>query len=234
MMPTNLDSLWLYGWIAVVVVGYAASKRLYGRFKRWWLMPVLAAPLPAAGLAWWLHTEAATFSKATFPLVFFLGPVTAAFAVPIYEQRALIRRYWPVLLIGMVVGSATALVTAYAMASLLDLPTTLRLSLMPRSLTMPFALSLSTSLGGVPALTAVFVVFTGVFGMAIGDILLARLPSATPLVRGAVLGMAAHAIGTAKAYQRDPEEGAIAGLVMVMAGVLNVLVAPLVVWLAAG
>lgn len=231
-MANNLEGFLIYGWIAVVVLAYAAAKRLYGRYKRWWLMPVLAVPVPVAALALSLHTEAATFSTATYPLVFFLGPVTAAFAVPIYEQRALIRRYWPVLLVGMVVGSATALLTAYGMATLLEVPPALRLSLLPRSLTMPFAVSLSTSLGGVPALTAVFVVFTGVFGMAIGDVLLARLPVATPLARGAVMGMAAHALGTAKAYQRDPEEGAIAGLVMVMAGVLNVLAAPLIVWLA--
>jgi putative effector of murein hydrolase len=72
------------------------------------------------------------------------------------------------------------------------------------------------------------VVLTGVLGAAAGELLLARLALRTGMARGAVMGMAAHGIGTATAHRMGTEEGAVAGLVMVFSGVLNVLAAPLV------
>jgi putative effector of murein hydrolase len=74
----------------------------------------------------------------------------------------------------------------------------------------------------------VFVVITGVLGAALGEVLLARLALRSGMARGALLGMAAHGVGTARAQQLGAEEGAVAGLVMVLSGVLNVLAAPLV------
>ena len=100
--------------------------------------------------------------------------------------------------------------------------------MLPRSMSTPFAMAVSRDLGGSPELTAVFVVITGVLGAALGEALLLRLPLRSGLARGALMGMGAHGVGTARAYQIGPEEGAIAGLVMVFTGVLNVLAAPLV------
>src|SRR6218665_2730092 len=105
-----------------------------------------------------------------------LGPVTVAFAIPIYEQRAMIRRYWPVLAFGVTVGSTTAMLTAWALASLLSIDGALRLSLLPRSISTPFAMTISQDIGGVPDLTAIFVVITGVCGAALGETLLRFLP----------------------------------------------------------
>ena len=72
-----------------------------------------------------------------------------------------------------------------------------------------------------------FVVLTGISGAALGDLVLARLPLRSPLARGALFGAGAHAAGTARAHQIGREEGAVAGLVMVLAGLMNVLAAPL-------
>ncbi len=156
-----------------------------------------------------------------------LGPTTVAFAIPIYEQRALIQRHWPVLATGVLVGSGTAMASAWGLASLLGMSGSLRLSLLPRSLSTPFAMAVSGDIGGVPDLTAVFVVFTGVFGAALGEAVLYCLPLRSVLARGALFGMGAHGAGVAKAHQIGREEGSIAGLVMVMVGLVNVLAAPL-------
>jgi len=163
--------------------------------------------------------------------VLLLGPATVAFAVPIYEQRALIRRHWRVLLLGMGAGSATALLTSWALATLLGLDGALRLSLLPRSISTPFAMEVSGDIGGLPELTAVFVVLTGVLGTVVGDLMLTRVRLASALARGALFGVGAHAAGTARAHQVGPTEGAVAGLVMVLTGLLNVLAVPLLAWL---
>lgn len=175
-----------------------------------------------------LHSSYHNYIHGTHWLVMLLGPVTVAFAIPIYEKRALIRRHWPVLLIGMLAGSITAILSSWALATLLGLDQSLRLSLLPRSLTTPFAMQVSGGIGGSPELTAVFVILTGIAGAVMGDLLLARISFASALARGALFGLGAHGAGTARAQQIGETEGTIAGLIMVLVGLLNVLAAPLI------
>ncbi|MBL3568998.1 murein hydrolase effector protein LrgB [Rhodovulum sulfidophilum] len=217
------------GWTALTVGFYLLAKRVYRRWPRWWLMPLAVAPalLMIAVLA--LHESYRDYIRGAGWLMLMLGPATVAFAVPIYEQRALIWRTWPVLLVGMVAGSATAVAVSWGLASLFGLDQSLRLSLLPRSISTPFAMEVSADIGGLPDLTAVFVVVTGVLGAALGDVVLAWLPVRSALARGAFLGVAAHGAGTARAHRIGRVEGAVAGLVMVLVGLLNVCLAPLLV-----
>ncbi|WP_374544503.1 LrgB family protein [Rhodoblastus sp.] len=215
-------------WSAATVACYLLAKRLYRKWPKWWLTPLAAAPAALIVAALVLHEDYRDYSHSAGWLVALLGPATVAFAAPIYEQRALIRRHWPVLLAGMCVGSLTAMATSFGLASILGLSGALRLSLTPRSMSTPFAMQVSGEIGGVPDLTAIFVVMTGVFGAVIGELLLARLPLRSALARGALFGMGAHGAGTAKAHQIGRAEGAVSGLVMVLVGLLNVLAAPLI------
>ncbi|QEX25178.1 murein hydrolase effector protein LrgB [Hypericibacter adhaerens] len=217
-------------WSAATIGLYWASKILYRRWRHWWLSPLTVTPLLLIVIVLALHAGYRDYSRATHWLMALLGPATVAFALPIYEQRALIRRHWPVLLIGVTAGSMTAMLSAWGLASLLGLDGSLRLSLLPRSMSTPFAMTVSGDIGGVPDLTAVFVMVTGVLGAALGEIMLVRLPIRSALARGALLGMGAHGAGTAKAHEIGPEEGSIAGLVMVLVGLFNVLAAPLLAY----
>jgi predicted murein hydrolase (TIGR00659 family) len=214
-------------WSAATIAFYLAAKVLYRRWHRWWLAPLAVAPALLIVAVLSLHTSYPNYIRGTHWLVALLGPATVAFAIPIYQQRALIRRQWPVLAVGVFAGSATAMLSAWVLASVLGLDGALRLSLLPRSMSTPFAMAVSGDIGGVPDLTAVFVVITGVVGAALGEIMLAWFPIGSALARGAFLGVGAHGAGTAKAHEIGREEGSIAGLVMVLVGLLNVLIAPL-------
>jgi putative effector of murein hydrolase len=158
-----------------------------------------------------------------------LGPATVAFAVPIYEQRGLIRRHWRVLGTGMLVGSVTSMLSSWTLAALFGLNSAMRLSLLPRSISTPFAMTISGEIGGTPDLTAVFVVVTGIVGAIMGEVMLTWFPDYSPLARGAVLGVGAHGAGTAKAHEFGRQEGSVAGLAMVLVGLFNVIFAPIVV-----
>ncbi|NPU13257.1 LrgB family protein [Bradyrhizobium sp. 83002] len=216
-------------WSLATILLYVLAKRLHRRWPRWWLMPLAVAPalLMIAALA--LNVSYRDYIRGTHWLVALLGPATVAFAVPIYEQRALIRRRWPMLLAGMAAGSLTAVATSWALAYVLGIDGELRLSLLPRSMSTPFAMEVSGEIGGIPDLTAVFVVLTGIIGAAVGDVVLARLPLRSALAKGALFGVGAHGAGTARAHQIGREEGAIAGLVMVLVGLMNVALAPLII-----
>jgi predicted murein hydrolase (TIGR00659 family) len=210
-------------WSLATIGLYLLAKLVYGRWHRWWQMPLALAPALLIVLVWALRVPYSRYHDSAGWLLTMLGPVTVAFAVPIYEQRRLIRRYWGVLGIGMLAGSATAFVTSWIFASVLGIDGPLRLSLLPRSISTPFAMDVSKDIGGTADLTAVFVIVTGVLGSIVGGFLADRLPLRSALARGAMLGVAAHGAGTAKANELGQEEGSVAGLLMILVGMLNVL-----------
>lgn len=216
------------GWSLLTIAVYWLAKRLHRRWPYWWSMPLVVTPLLVGLCLVALHANYRDYIRSTHWLVMLLGPATVAFAVPIYEQRDLIRRQWPILLVGMLAGSLTAIGSSWALATLVGLEGSLRLSLLPRSISTPFAMEVSADIGGVPDLTAVFVVATGIAGALIGDLVLGRLRLASSLARGALYGIGAHGAGTAQARRLGESEGAVAGLVMVMVGLLNVLLAPVI------
>lgn len=216
-------------WSTLTIALYAASQSLYRRRPLWWLSPLAVTPVLLLVITVSLHVGYADYILGTHWLLTLLGPATVAFAVPIYEQRSLIRRHWPVLLAGVCVGSSVAIGSGWMLAHVLGLSDTLQTSLLPRSMTTPFAMAVSAEMGGVPELTAVFVAVTGVFGAVIGEMVLHCMPIRSALARGALFGMGAHGAGVAKAREIGEQEGAIAGLVMVMVGVCNVAASVLIV-----
>jgi predicted murein hydrolase (TIGR00659 family) len=218
-------------WSILTIGIYLIGKKLYHHTPSWWASPLVVAPLLLILIALTLHVSYGDYIRGTHWLVVLLAPATVAFAVPIYEKRVLIRQNWRLLMIGVVVGNITAVVSSWELANLFGLNNSIRLSLLPRSISTPFALIVSDDIGGVPGMTAIFVVITGVIGAAIGEGLLNVLPFRSVFAQGALFGMGAHGAGTAKAHLIDSEIGTIAGLVMVLSGLLNVLIAPLLIQL---
>jgi putative effector of murein hydrolase len=227
-MPSNLVPIAVaLIWAAVTLGIYAASRRLHRRFAAWWSSPLLITWTACLFLLIASDTSYEDYLSGTNWLIALLGPTTVAFAVPIYEQRALIRRHGAVLLVGVVVGSALSIACSWLLASLLHLSPELRASLLPRSITTPLAMMASTNIGGVPELTAVFTAITGLFGAAIGAPLLDWLRIESGLAKSALLAMGAHGAGVSRAYQIGSAEGSVASVVMVLAGLTNVILASL-------
>ena len=163
-------------------------------------------------------------------LLWLLGPATIAFAVPVYDNLAIIKRHWMSLTAGVTTASVVAVTSSVWLARLFTLPDEIQRSLAVRSVTTPFALAAAKPLGGQPDLVALFVVVTGVFGMAVGDVLFLRLSIREGMAKGAGFGAASHGAGTARSYELGPQEGVVASLVMMLSGVVMVLAAPLVRW----
>lgn len=215
-------------WSFITIGLYFIVKQLHRRWSFWWLMPLILTPILVATMIHVLHVSYQDYFRGTKWLVLLLGPVTVAFAIPIYEQRALIRKHWLVLLIGVFAGSFTAILSSWVLAVLLGLDDNLRLSLLPRSISTPFAMEVSRAIGGTPDLTAIFVILTGILGAVIGELILMYLSFNSSLARGAFLGVGAHAAGTAQARKIGNTEGTIASLAMILVGLLNVLLLPLI------
>ncbi|HHH0662354.1 TPA: LrgB family protein [Yersinia enterocolitica] len=206
---------------------YFANKKLYRRRRSLLLMPLVLTPMVLVLLLVVTHISYQDYIGETHWLLWLLGPATIAFAVPVYENLSIIRRYWLSLTAGVITAITVAVVSSVWLAKLLTLSEEVQRSLAVRSITTPFALEAAKQLGGQPDLVALFVVITGVFGMAVGDLLFLRLSVRSGLAKGAGLGASSHGAGTAKAYEMGQQEGVVSSLVMMLAGIITVIGAPL-------
>ncbi|MCG8992014.1 LrgB family protein [Laribacter hongkongensis] len=211
---------------------YFLNKRLYRRYPKVWLAPLVLTPLALLAVVISVQIPYADYAGSTHWLVWLLGPATLAFALPLYEYRQLMRRHVLSLTVGTLVAVSTGVGGSVLLARWLDLPVLLQKSLMARSITTPFALAAAHSIGGSADLTGLFVILTGVTGMVLGRAVLGCLPVRSAIARGAAFGGASHAAGTARAREIGETEGVVSSLVMMIGGALTVLVAPLVAgWL---
>lgn len=214
--------------LIVTLALYFANKRLYRRFHRLPLMPLVFTPILLVLILVFGHISYQSYMGEAHWLLWLLGPATIAFAVPVYDNLAIIKRHWMSLSAGVLTASIVAVCSSVWLARLFTLSDEIQRSLVVRSVTTPFALAAARPLGGQPDLVALFVVVTGVFGMAIGDVLFLRLSIRAGMAKGAGFGAASHGAGTARSYELGPQEGVVASLVMMLSGVVMVLAAPLV------
>ena len=213
----------------VITLGlYYANKRLYRRFRKLPLMPLVFTPVLLVLMLVFGHISYQNYMGETHWLLWLLGPSTIAFAVPVYDNLAVIKRHWMSLTAGVTTAIVVAVTSSVWLARLFTLPDEIQRSLAVRSITTPFALAAAKPIGGQPELVALFVVITGVFGMAVGDMLFMRLAIREGMAKGAGFGAASHGAGTARSYELGAQEGVVASLVMMLSGVVTVLIAPLV------
>ncbi len=182
---------------------------------------LVVAVLTATGTAYQSYFDGAQFVH------FLLGPATVALAIPLYRQFDKVRRSALAILASIVTGSLTASASAVAIAWALDGSREALLSLAPKSVTAPVAMGITEQFGGLPSLTAVLVIMTGVLGAMIGPPILNMLGVKDWAARGLAIGTASHGIGTARAVQINEVAGAFSGLAMGLNALATALLLPL-------
>lgn len=214
-------------WLTVTLVAYLFAFDLYRRSGFNPLVnPVaitivaLLAILLSTGTSYQTYFDGAQFVH------FLLGPATVALAVPLYEQWGKLRAHWVALVVALIVGVMVASVSAVLIGHALGASTKTLASLAPKSVTTPVAMGISEKLGGLPSLTAVCVVLTGIVGSALARSVLNAMHIPSHAVRGFALGLSAHGQGVARAFLVSEEMGAFAGLAMGLAALTSALVLP--------
>lgn len=218
--------------IAATVAVYAGALALGRRTNNHPLAnPVLLSMSAIASLLLVADFDYVDYADATAPLTFLLGTATVALAVPLHAQLAQLRASALRLSLAMLAGSVLALISAVLIADWLGASTDTLRSLAPKSATTPVAMAIVERSGGLPSLAAVIVVVTGIFGAVLGPGLLRRAGVTEPAAVGLALGVAAHGIGTARAFQAHPTAGSYAGLAMGINALLTTVLVPLFWWL---
>jgi putative effector of murein hydrolase len=131
------------------------------------------------------------------------------------------------MMVALIAGSLTAIVSAVGIAWLAGADILTLKSLAAKSVTTPIAMAVTEQLGGLPSLTAVFVILTGMIGATLVTPLFNALGFEDRRARGFAAGIAAHGMGTARAFQVSDVAGAFAGIGMALNGLITALLVPL-------
>lgn len=236
---TSVDAFWVYLqagpllWLVVTLGAYSAAFALFrlGRGNPL-LNPVAIAVALIIALLVATGTDYQTYFRGAQFVHFLLGPATVALGLPLWRNLGSARRLLVPMAVALLAGAVTAIGSAVAVAALFGASQATLASLAPKSVTTPIAMAISERLGGLPSLTAALVILTGIIGAIVVTPLMNMLRIADWRVRGFAAGLAAHGIGTARAFQVNQLAGTFAGIAMALNGLVTAMLAPLLLgWL---
>ena len=131
-------------------------------------------------------------------------------------------------------GTLSSIVSILLLGLAFHLPNEHISTLLPKSITTAIGMGISEEMGGYVTLTVAAIVLTGILGSILSDLVFRIFPIHHPIAKGLALGTSAHAIGTAKALEMGEVEGAMSSLAIVVAGILTVILVPIVNGVALG
>ena len=230
----DITEVWVYLsaspllFLTLTLAAFQAGSWFYDRSEQKpFLNPVLTAVIAVVGLLTLSGTSYETYFEGAQFVHFLLGPATVALAIPLYRQFDRVRRSALALVTSLLCGSLTAIGTAAGLGWLLGASRETLLSLAPKSVTAPVAMGITEQLGGLPSLTAVLVILTGILGAVLGPPLLSLIGVKDWRARGMALGTASHGIGTARALQTGELAGAFSGLAMGLNALATAILLPI-------
>jgi predicted murein hydrolase (TIGR00659 family) len=235
-MTPRLAEIWVYlaaspllG-LTLTLLAYQGAYWLYRRSgMNPAANPVAIAVAIIVTLLMLTGTSYATYFEGAQFVHFLLGPATVALAIPLYAQLPRLKRMFGPALLALAIGSLTAIVSAIAVGWALGASRPTLMSLAPKSVTTPIAMGIAEKIGGLPSLTAVLVVTTGILGAIGAQWLFKLLRVRDEAVQGFAIGLAAHGIGTARAFQISETTGAFAALAMGLNGLATALLLPILI-----
>lgn len=214
--------------IPLTAIAFYGARHLAIKLKMPLLNPMLISLLIIIPILLLTHTGYDSYFEGSAPLNALLQPAVVALAFPLYEQLHQIRARWKSLMLICLVGSTLAMVSGASVVLWFGSSPEIAASVLPKSVTMPIAMATSHEIGGIPAVTAICVMFVGIFGAVFGYPLLKLLRITTPSARGLSIGATAHALGTARCVEEDYQEGAYSSLALAICGVITSLAAPFI------
>ncbi len=214
-----------FGIFVTILLFYGFSK-LFEKGKKFYLNPILLSIvtislfLKGTGISYDYYMKSARF------LFFLLGPAVVSLSIPLYKERETIKSYAREIVVGILFGGMLAALSAVLIAKLLGADKTVVLSIAPKSVTTAIAIGISDKIGGIPALTAVLVIITGIMGNAVGVEVLNLAKVKDRVARGLGMGVTSHGLGTARIILDDELSGAVSGLSIALNGIYTSFMLP--------
>jgi putative effector of murein hydrolase len=222
-------------WLATTIAAYVLGQRVQLVCKGAPLAnPVLIAILVVSALLEATGTPYARYFAGAQFIQFLLGPATVALAVPLALNLNHVRRSFPGVGLALLAGSLTSTLSGVAVVAWLGGGRVVALSMAPKAVTTPIALSLSREVGGVPALTAALAIAGGIVAAILGQTMLRWLRVDDWRAHGLAAGVAGSGAAAAQVAPLSGLAAAFAALGIGLNGLLTAAVVPLVALLWPG
>ncbi|MFR4896419.1 MAG: LrgB family protein [Blautia hansenii] len=205
------------------LVAYEAGLLLRRKFKLAILNPLLIATICVMAVLVLFKVDYDQYNESAKYISYLLTPATVCLAVPLYEQMSLLKKNFKAVAAGIVSGVLASLVSVLVLAKLFGLSHEQYVTLLPKSITTAIGMGISEDLGGIVTITVAVIIITGILGNVIAELVCKVFHIQEPIAKGLALGTASHAIGTAKAMEMGPVEGAMSSLAIAVAGLLTVI-----------
>lgn len=228
----NLVNNPLFG-ILLTLFAFEIGMTIYKKTKIPLLNPLLIAIALVIAVLVSCHISFETYNIGGNFINAFLGPATVILAVPLYKQLQLLKNHFVPIMTGIIVGSFASMCCVIIMGYFLGVNHELIASLVPKSVTTPIGVEVASGLGGIPSITVIAVIITGITGAIIAPMVCKLLKIDHEVAMGVSMGTAAHAVGTTKALEIGETHGAMSSLSIGVAGLITVFLAPPIYMLSA-
>ena len=217
----------MYFGIVLSLLSYWIAVQIRKKFPYPLFNPLLMSALISIAVLSFFHIDFDTYNQGAQMITFLLTPSTVCLAVPLYKQSQILMKHLDAILLSLLSGCLAGMLSITVLCLLFNASNTLLFSLLPKSITTAIAIGVSELIGGNSTMTVGIVIITGIFGAMIAKTVCHIFKINHPVAIGLALGNSAHAIGTAKAIEFGEIEGAMSSLSIVIAGLLTVIIAPL-------
>lgn len=218
----NITNTPLFGLILCLTtyeIGFYISKKTnFPIFN-----PIVIANILCLGILYIFKIPYEDFNNGASVISLFLTPATAALAISIYKSIDILKKNLIPVLVGCTVGSVASIGSVVFMCKLFKLDEAITASLIPKSVTVPIAMGISESTGGIASVTVAAVVVTGIIGAVSAPFLLKLFRSKSPVEAGIAIGACSHALGTSKAIEISEAHGAMSSIAIGVCGFVTVI-----------
>ena len=202
---------------------YGIGTLFKKKWKSQWINPLLISIVVTIAFLVGFHVDYQVYNQGAKVLSYLLTPATICLAVPLYQQLEPLKKNYKAIVAGIVAGVLASLCCILAMATIFHLDRAMYVTFLPKSITTAIGMEVSKNLGGYVSITVSVIIITGILGSVLAPGVFRLLHITSPIAKGIALGSSSHAIGTTKALELGPLEGAMSSLSLVISGILTVL-----------
>ncbi|WEG12978.1 LrgB family protein [Pullulanibacillus sp. KACC 23026] len=217
--------------LTLTLILYLLFLRIYRKWSKPWLNPLYTVTLTLLIFASLCHIHSNAFQQGNAVVNAFLQLTIVALAVPIYKHLSLLKKDFKKIIGGVAAGTAFGIGSVITLAHLFNIQTNLLASLIPKTVTLPIALTVSGDLGGLASTTILFVVISGLVSLIIGPRLLNRFGIKSKAAKGLAMGTSAQMLGAHHSLNWGEEEGAMGSVAMTTTALLFSLLVPILPFL---
>lgn len=209
--------------VVISLASYFLGMSLKKRVKSPLCSPLLISIILTIIFLIITKTEVSAYRESADIITWFLTPATVSLALPLYLEIEKLKKNWKAVVLGILSGVLSSLVTILLLSILFSLSHKEYVSILPKSITTAIAMGLSEEMGGFVSLTVATISITGIWGSIVAPFVFKVFRIKAPIAKGVALGTSSHAIGTAKAMEMGETEGAFSSLSIVVAGIMTVI-----------